>query len=199
MSPDWDAVTEQVPDLSKVRVEPSIVQIVGEFDLNVRDKPLEELATRFIGRSVRLLEGGRAKVMVCEDFDREMLLLTFRAAANDAFPGCDAVTVQFPDEAGVTVFPDTVQIAGVFEVNLISNPLVADAFKSNAPDKIALVDAVANVIDWFAFTSEIDREILVAAENEAFPGCDAVTVQVPAPLRVRVEPSTKQVSGVDDW
>lgn len=199
MSPDWDAVTEQVPDLSKVRFEPSIVQIVGEFELNVRDKPLEELATKFIGRSVRLLEGGRVKVMVCEDFDKEMLLLTFRAAAKDAFPGCDAVIVQVPDEAGVSVFPDTAQIAGVFEIKVTSNPLEADAFKSNAPDKIALVDTVVNVIVWLALVSEIDREILEAAEKDSFPGCDAVTVQVPAPLRVRVEPSTRQVSGVDDW
>ena len=62
--PAWLALTEQVPILIKVRVEPSMVQIAGVVVAKLTVSWLVEDALKDKVPAVKAMEGGASKVMV---------------------------------------------------------------------------------------------------------------------------------------
>ena len=74
--PAWLAVTEQVPTLIKVRVEPEMVQIAGVVVAKLTESWLEEDALKAKVAADKAIEVGASKVMVCRVLIILMLFFT---------------------------------------------------------------------------------------------------------------------------
>jgi hypothetical protein len=122
--PGWLAVIEHAPAVTNITSVPEIVQTTGVFEVKLTGS--SELAVALTEKDwdakVALLS--IAKLMVC-GFLTEKLSVTGAATAYTAFPFWVAVIEQVPVLTRVTVVPDTVHTALVFDVKLTGSPEVA--------------------------------------------------------------------------
>ncbi len=112
-------------------------------------------------------------------------------------PACEAVSIHVPAAIGVAVLPATVQMPVVEEAKLTVSPELAVALRlSGAPTVCAAM--ALNVIVWpCAFTTKLCATAGAAA-YVAFPGCEAVIVQVPSATNVALVPDTVHTLAVDE-
>ena len=77
------------------------------------------------------------------------LWLTSIALLNVALPACDALTVQVPVAARLTILPLTVHTAGVAEENATGRPDVAVALTANGGLPRERFGSAAKLMNWF--------------------------------------------------
>src|SRR5207247_158123 len=106
---------------------------------------------------------------------------TLGAALKFALPGCAAVIVHEPAPVRWTVLPANVQLPVALKLTLKPEEAVALTLKL-WPQIVLLAEALSVVV-LFAFAIVKVCGTSVAALKFALPGCDAVMVHEPAPVR----------------
>ena len=133
-------MTAQVPAEAVVTVAPETVHTDGVSELNDTASPEVVLADRGTTWPTAAADGC-PKMIACDVFwPGSGLCLAVAAggrgrrrpaargaAAKRSSPAWEAVTVQVPTAAGVTVAPETVHTDGVSELNDTASPEVAEA------------------------------------------------------------------------
>lgn len=120
--PLCDAVTEHRPTASRLITLPDALQMVGEPTTNVTGSMDVADAVKLTVPADRFAEGGAANVIVCATLAIWNEVVTVLAPANVALPLCVACSVQSPFARSMTVFPLTVQTAGVCVVIVTGRP-----------------------------------------------------------------------------
>jgi hypothetical protein len=99
--------------------------------------------------------------------------------------------VQTPAPVSVTVAPEIEQ--DPLALNSTVRPDEAVALTVNVGSPSVRSGSAPNVIVWLAFATLKVRLTGVAAAKPASPGWDAVTAQLPPPVKVTVAPATVQL------
>src|SRR5438270_11198045 len=134
------------------------------------------------GRVGAMVKSGLVTVKDCGTLAAELKL---------ASPTCEAVMVQEPAPVRWTVAPVTLQTPLAPKLSARPEDAVPLTLKSGLP-KI-LPASAPNVIVWPALAMEKTCDTSAAGLKLASPACEAVMVQVPAPVRWTVEPVTVQL------
>src|SRR2546428_918797 len=106
------------------------------------------------------------------------------------FPPWEAVIVQLPAAARVTVLPETVQLP--VAAKLTASPEEAVAVTENGGSLAVLAASGLKVIGWSAFAMLNVRGTSGAGLKLLLPAWEAVIVRLPAAARVTVLPETVQ-------
>ena len=112
-------------------------------------------------------------------------------------PGCEATMVQVPTDTRVKAASVTVHTAGVLELNCTAWPEVAEAESAAGVVPNVWVGGALNVMVC-APTTKKDADCVEAGAKMVLPGCEAITMQVPGAMRVRVLPDTVQAEELID-
>jgi hypothetical protein len=148
--------------------------------------PEEAFAVRVTGWSIVALAGGVNEI-VCEIFCTGKEWVTESAGANWLLPGWDAVMVQVPAAAGVTVEPLTEHTSMAPEVKVTDSQEDAVADRTTGWSIVALAGGVNEMV-WEARTTWNVCVTGSAGWYSAVPPWDAVITHRPAVQGTTVEP-----------
>ena len=199
-SPAWDAVIEQIPSASAVRVEPETEQTALVPDAYVTGRPDDAIAVS-VRVSPTMRVAGRLKLIVWvwvePDEPTVRVAVTGVAGAYVALPSWEAVTEQVPAPVAVSVVPEIEQTGGGPTAYVTARPESAVA----ASVVVAPSERVAGsvkAIAWATLATEVVWVTEAAGAYVVLPAWAAVTEQVPAASAVSVVPVIEQTDGVPD-
>ncbi len=200
--PACDATMLHWPTACNVTVFPVTVQTAGVVLAKLTASPDDAVADKLNGGSFSRLSGSGPKSIVWDCGAAAATVkvrTTFGAALNASLPACDATMLHWPTPCNVTVFPVTVQTAGVVLAKLTasSDDAVADKLNGGSFSRLSGSGPKSIVWDCGAAAATVKvRTTFGAALNAPLPACDATMLHWPTACNVTVFTVTVQTAGV---